>query len=337
MTRLPTVSSLWRRLKNGKAATSAIILKGQRKNVMAVKLYKQPKLKKPDLIVGWPGIGNIGIIAVDTLREQLQAEEFGEVEPWDFFYPRRVSIKDSLITDLEFPTSKFYYQRIGGRDVIFFVGEQQPTEGKGSYSKGAKAYHMANLVLDVGLQFGCQRVYTSGACVSLIHHQARSRVCVIASSEVLAREVKRYQNTILMSEMGGREGEGVITGLNGLLLAVAKKRGLESVCLMGEIPDWLSQVPQPYPKAARSVVEVFARILGARIDFSVLDYMTAQVEEIIEQIYEKFPSAMKEKYDQRKLLAQTELGTITEEDAKWIGGHIDELFKKGDRGGEKPV
>ena len=305
---------------------------------MTIKLYEKPKLEKPDLIVGWPGIGNVGIIAVDTLRSQLQAEGLGEIEPWDFFYPRKVSIKNGLMKDLEFPTNKFYYQRVGGKDLILFIGEQQPTEGEGTYSKGEKAYQLTNLVLDVGLEFGCQRVYTSGACVSLIHHQMKPRVCAIVSSEALAKEVKKYQNTILMSEMEGRKGEGVITGLNGLLLAVAKKRGLESICLMGEIPDWLSQVPQSYPKASKSVVEVFAEILGIRVDFSALDYMTTQIEGIIEKIYEKFPSGMKEKYDQRKFVTRAEPGAITEEDAKWIEEHIDELFKKGSKeDGEKPV
>ena len=305
---------------------------------MGVRLYKEPKLEKPDLIVGWPGIGNIGIIAVDTLCGQLQAEELGEVEPWDFFYPRKVSIKNSLLMDLEFPANKFYYQRIDSKDLIFFVGEQQPTEGEGSYSKGEKAYQMANLVLDVGLKFGCQRVYTSGACVSIIHHHVKSRVCAVASSERLIQEVRKYQNTILLSEVGVGEGEGIITGLNGLLLAVAGKRGLESVCLMGEIPDWLAQVPQPYPKASKSVLEVFAQILGVSIDFSALDYMTAQIEEIIEKIYQKFPPGVKEKYDQRKLVTQAKPKPISEEDAKWIKGHIDELFKKGGReGGEKPI
>ncbi len=35
---------------------------------MGIRLYKEPRLEKPDMIVGWPGIGNIGIIAVDTKR-----------------------------------------------------------------------------------------------------------------------------------------------------------------------------------------------------------------------------------------------------------------------------
>ena len=303
---------------------------------MGIKLYKEPKLEKPDLIVGWPGIGNVGIIAVDTLRDQLRAEKFGEIEPWDFFYPRKVSIQSGLLKDLEFPTNKFYYQKGRGKDLIIFIGEQQPTEGEGSYSKGAKAYQIANLVLDVGFQFGCQRVYTSGACVSLVHHQMKPRTCAVVSSERLAGEVKKYQNTILMSEMGNRKSEGIITGLNGLLLAVAKRRGLESICLMGEIPDWLAQVPQPYPKASKSVVEVFAQILGIKVNFSALNYMTAQIEGVIEKIYDKFPPEVKEKYDQRKLLAQP--GAITEEDVKWMEEHIEELFKKGDRGvGGEPV
>lgn len=288
---------------------------------MTIKLYHEPELESPDLIVGWPGIGNIGIIAVDTLRGQLRAEEFAEIEPWDFFYPRKVSIKNGLLESLEFPTSKFYYQRLGHRDVIFFIGEEQPTEGEEAYSKGEKAYGMASLVLDLGLRFGCRRIYTSGACVSPIHHKMKPRVCAAASSKDLAGEIKEYSNTILMSEIREGEGEGFISGLNGLLPAMAKKRGLESACIMGEIPDWLARLPQPYPRASGSVLEFFAEMLGVRIDFGVLDHMSAKVEEAIERIYERFPQEMKERYERRR--------AITEEEAEWIKEHIDELFKGG--------
>jgi proteasome assembly chaperone (PAC2) family protein len=302
---------------------------------MGVKLYRKPKLEKPIMFVGWPGIGNIGIIAMNTLKGILKAEELGEIESWDFFYPRKVSIRDGLLEDLDFPSNKFYYQRIEKKDLIFFIGEEQPTEGGRMYASGEKAYQMANLVLDVGLEFGCQRVFTSGACVSLIHHQMKPRVCAVVSSENLIREVKKYPNTILISEIGGRGGgEGTITGLNGLLLAVAKKRGVESICLMGEIPDWLSGASFPYPKAARSVLEVFAEILGIGIDLSFLDKMEGQIEEMIEGIYAKFPPEMKEEYDRRKFIPQTKPGTITIQ----AQIYIDERLKKGgDEGGERPI
>jgi len=299
---------------------------------MGIKLYKRPKLEKPIMFVGWPGIGNIGIIAMNTLKDILKAEELGEIESWDFFYPRKVSIRDGLLEDLDFPSNKFYYQRLEKKDLIFFIGEEQPTEGRRMYASGEKAYQMANLVLDVGLKFGCQRVYTSGACVSLIHHQMKPRVCAVISSEELIKELKKYQNTILISEIGGRGGgEGTITGLNGLLLAVAKKRGVESICLMGEIPDWLSGASFPYPRAARSVLEVFAEILGIGIDLSFLDKAEGQIEKIIESIYAKFPPEMKEEYDQRKFVAQTKPGTITIQ----AQIYIDERFKKGSKEDEE--
>ena len=302
---------------------------------MGIKLYREPELEKATMFVGWPGIGNIGIIAVNTLKDILKAEVFGEIESWDFFYPRKVSIREGLLEDLEFSSNKFYCRRLESKDLIFFIGEEQPTERGGIYASGEKAFQMANLVLDVGIKFGCQRVYTSGACVSLTHHQIKPKVCAVIGSEHLKEEVKKYPNTILMSELGGRGGgEGTITGLNGLLLALAKKRGLESICLMGEIPDWLTGASFPYPKGSRSVLEVFAEILGIRMDFSFLDKMEAQIEEIVESFYAKFPLEMKQEYDQRKFIAQTKPGTITIQ----AQVYIDEHFKKGgDGGGEKPT
>lgn len=297
---------------------------------MGIRLFKEPDLERPIMFVGWPGIGNIGTIAVNAIKDLLRAEEFGEIESWDFFYPRKVVIRNGLLIDLEFPTNRFYYKRMEKRDLIFFIGEEQPSEGGRMYASGEKAYRIANYVLDVGLRFGCQRVYTSGACVSPIHHQMKPRVSAVVSSREIMEEIKHLPNTILMSELGERkEGEGIITGLNGLFLAIAKRRGVEGACLMGEIPDWLSGASFPYPKASRSVLEAFSEILEISLDLSFLDKIEKQVEEMIEGFYEKFPSEMKEEYDQRKLMLYTKPGTVTIQ----AQIYIDDRFKKGGEGG----
>jgi proteasome assembly chaperone (PAC2) family protein len=302
---------------------------------LTVKFYKQPKLKKPDLLVGWPGIGNIGIITVDTLRSRLRAEEMGEIEPWDFFYPTKVRIKDGVLDDLEFPRNKFYYKRLKDKDLMFFIGEEQPSGRGKTYAEGGKAYEMANLVLDVAEKFGCRRVYTSGAAVALTHHMVPPRVWAVATTRDLVNEARNYVNTVLMSEVEGRGNEGNITGLNGLLIGVAKKRGLEGICLMGEIPDYLSRVPFPYPKASKSVLEVLEIILGVSIDFGNLDDMAAQMENVIENVYNQFPQEIRERIEQRKLDIQDKRGIITKDDEEWIKEHIDEFFEKEDRGGEE--
>ncbi|GAI41520.1 unnamed protein product, partial [marine sediment metagenome] len=65
---------------------------------------------------------NNNISIRESVKGVLVAEEFGEIEPWDFFYPKKVSIRDGLLESLEFPTNKFYYQRLERKDLIFFLG-----------------------------------------------------------------------------------------------------------------------------------------------------------------------------------------------------------------------
>ncbi|UCH43000.1 MAG: PAC2 family protein, partial [Dehalococcoidales bacterium] len=207
---------------------------------MAVILYQEPLLKNPDLIASWSGIGNIGLVTVDTLQGQVGAEELGMIEPWEFHYPSKVTIRDGVIADLTFPANKFSYKRLANRDLLFFTGEEQPADGNRIYAEGMKAYQMANMVLDTAEKFGCRRIYTSGAAVALTHHTLKPRVWAVGSQEALLIEIKKHENTILMGDALGRGEHGTITGLNGLMLGLARKRGLEAICLMGEIPDYLS-------------------------------------------------------------------------------------------------
>lgn len=311
---------------------------------MTIKFYKEPKLERPDLICGWPGIGRIGIMAVDYLRRAIAAEELGEIEPWEFFEPRKVTIQDGLLKDLEFPANKFYYQRLRKRDLLLFIGEEQPAEGMRMYAAGEKAHRMANLVLDVAEKFGSQRVYTSGAAITQTHHTLKPRVWAVPNSKDLLDEVRDYENTVLMSEIEGRRGQGTITGLNGLLLGVARRRGIKALCLMGEIPYYLQASPWPYPKASISVLEVLASTLGIDIDLVPLEEMARKIDESIEtflgSLYEtealppQIRNEIRENIEKMKFVRQSP-GPITDKDQKRIMEHIDEFFKRGEKGDEK--
>ena len=298
---------------------------------MGVKLYKEPKLVNPVMIACWPGIGNIGIMAVDMLRRMVAAEEFGEIESWDFFYPKKIVIRDGELKSLEFPENKFYFKKTEKNDLLFFIGEEQPSDGRGGYAEGTKAYKMANLVLDVAQRFGCHRIYTSGAAVAPIHHTTRSRVWVVPNSEELLDEVKSYENTVLMSEVEGRDGQGNITGLNGLILGVAKMRGLEAICVMGEIPIYIHGFPVPYPKGTRAVLEVLGAALAVNIPMDEINELIQKSDGEIESVYEKLPSEIRDQLDKLKYVVYTkpsEPEPITEEDKKKILQEIDKLFKK---------
>lgn len=303
---------------------------------MGIRLFREPELKSPILLVGWPGIGNIGLIAIDTLAGFVKAQEFGEIESWQFFDPTFVSIKNGLLRDLFFPTNKFCFSQTGKKDLLFFIAEKQPSQAGEVHAKGKRAYEMANLVLDVAEKFSCQRIYTSAAAVATIHHTSKPRVWAVPNNRDLIKEIRRYPNTVLMSEVGGRD-QARITGLNGLLLGVAKKRGIEAICLMGEIPYYLQTSSSPYPKASISVLEVLAEILEIRIDLSKLDKLVRIVEREIEGILERFykteiipletREAVREIIEGLKEAKRAE--PITEQDKREIMEHIEEFFMKG--------
>ena len=311
---------------------------------MTIKLYKEPQLERPDLICGWPGIGMIGVTAVDYLRRTNIAEELGEIESCDFFEPRKVNIQDGLLKDLEFPNNKFYYQKLKERDLLLFIGEEQPTESTRMYATGEKAYKMANLVLDVAEKFGCRRIYTSGAAVTQIHHTLKPRIWAVSNTKDLVDEVRHYENTVLMSEIEGGPGQDVISGLNGLLLGVARKRGMKALCLMGEIPYYLQAFPWPYPKAVISVLEVLAVNMGIDIDMIPLLEMAKKIdvgiEGFLENLYEAeaIPSQIRnetrESIEKMKYVRETP-GPITDEDQKRIMERIDEFFTKGEKGDDR--
>ena len=94
---------------------------------MGILFHKEPELKKPVLVACWPGIGNIGLLAVDTLRKMVEAEEFAEIESWDFFYPRRLLIRNGELKELEFPSNKFFFKQTEKADLLFFLAEEQPS------------------------------------------------------------------------------------------------------------------------------------------------------------------------------------------------------------------
>jgi uncharacterized protein len=304
---------------------------------MGFHLNSEPQLLSPDLIVGWPGIGNVGLMAVETLRRQLEAEYLGEIDPEPFFYPSGVVIKAGVLESLSFPGSRFYFKKLPQRDLILFIGDEQPTETGSTYASGGKAYEMANLVLDVAQKFGCRRVFTSGAAVSAIHHNYTPGVWAVGSNAALLDEINGLRGNRFRSELQGKSAQASISGLNGLLIGVAANRGLPAACLMGEVPDYLARAPMPYPAATRSVLDLISRFYDMTIDFGELDDMRRQMSDMVDQFFSQFPDELKDKISQRaQVRAESEEGeAITDEDKKWMAEHVEDLFRPAEGGGDR--
>lgn len=233
----------------------------------AIKLYKQPRPKSCSMLASWPGIGDVSLTAARYLVEKLNAVEIGEIEPINFFEPVGVIVKDNVVERPRFPDSKFYYWQSDKADksLVIFIGEEQP---------GFKGYELVNCVLDVAQRLKVARVYSCAAAVTRIHHSEGMKVWGAATTSKLVDQLSK-QDVILRGNLR-------IAGLNGLVLGMAKERGMEGICLLGEVPAYATEIENP--KASLAVLGVLTKMLGITVDLTELGYLAERVDEEMNRI-----------------------------------------------------
>jgi len=232
-----------------------------------VKLYARPRFNAPVMLASWPGISNVSIIVASYLGKKLDFKKLAEIEASHFFDPIGVVVRDNVVEAPQFPQSRFYYWKNKGKgsDLILFIGEDQPA---------TKGYELANCVLDVGERFRVKRIYTCAAALTRIHHTEQPRVWGVTTSQQAIKEMKRYD---LM-----QRGNLQISGLNGLLLGVAKERNIEGVCLLGEVPMYATRIQNPM--AALAILKVLTKMLDIEIDMAELAQLAVEAKERIKQV-----------------------------------------------------
>jgi len=242
-----------------------------------VKIIARPKLNSPNMLAAWPGISNVAMIAATYMARKLEPKELAVLRSPYFFDPIGVLVKDGVVEEPQFPQNKFYYwkNKAGKPDIILFIGEAQPS---------AKSYELANAVLDVASRYHVSRIYTCAAALTRIHHTEQPRVWGVGTTPELAKE------------LGGRglvqAGPIQISGLNGLLLGVAKERGVDGLCLLGEVPAYTQRLQNPM--AALAIVNVLKDILDVDIN---TDELASYASEAKEQLKQVAAEAMEEYID----------------------------------------
>jgi len=228
---------------------------------MEVRWTERPSLKNPTFVAAWPGMGMLARMSVDYLVQQLQAKQFAEVlSPTNDLY-----FSDGVGEVNQF-RHRFFYSSLRDVDLVLCSGEFQP-------QSVVELMQLGNKVLDVAEEVEVKRVFTFAAVPN--PHDVKPRVVGVVNKPELA-EFLREKNVRLVS------GDGRITGLNGLLVGIARQRGIDGVCLLCEI----RYLDIPQPRSAKAVLGVLARILGITLDLSELERQAEEIDEKLEKIRE---------------------------------------------------
>ena len=233
-----------------------------------LKTYSKPELKEPFLVAAGPGTANVGFWVASYIQEKLGAELFAEIEPGDFFTPpHSFTFRDGLIDIAPVeagehqPQNRFYYWKSGkDHDIIFFTGNTHPLPGK--------VPELAGYVLEVAQSFGLKRLYMPGAFLADIHHLAEPTLYGSATNDEL-RQYLRSHNVVDAPPMN------IAHNLNAWLLGMAKRKDIDAIGLVSEIPAYKPE--ERNIRACRALVRALLQMLEIEApDLSDLDTLLAE-------------------------------------------------------------
>ena len=132
------------------------------------------EVTSPTLIAGWPGMGSVGVGAVNYVRRSLEGDACAEIDLRSFFSPDMVVVEDGLARFPEAPSHTFYH--VAGTDLILFESEAQ-VSGEGGLS-------MMQEVLDYAQEIGVSAIYTAAALAVPMSHTDDVRVMGVSNTKV---------------------------------------------------------------------------------------------------------------------------------------------------------
>ncbi|MDG6997211.1 MAG: proteasome assembly chaperone family protein [Nitrososphaerota archaeon] len=216
----------------------------------------RPSLSNVVVICGLPGSGYVGKFAVDHLIDQLKAKPLAEI--YSDGFPPQVLVRGDGAISLMRSDLSYWKDPNSKNDLIFFTGDAQPSNPESEFA-------LSEYVVDyLSREFKSSELITLGAYATGMPVEG-TKVYAAATDTSLAKALEEIGCTLM--------AEGGITGMNGLLLGVAKLKGLKGFTLLGETSGYAIDA-----KASENVILKLEKILGISVDPSKLEERAKQTQ-----------------------------------------------------------
>ena len=225
-----------------------------------LKLEWRPELERPVLIAaftGWNDAGEAASVALATLRDSWEAQNFGSFDAEEFFDYQatrpQIKLVEGVTRTIEWPENHLSatasnLESAGGRGAVLLSGPE-PSFRWRSFSAA---------VIELARELNVEAVVTMGALLADVPH-SRS-VSVAANS----------QDPALVENLGltASRYEGP-TGITGVLHRACAEGGLPSVSFWASVPHYLPALPSA--PGALALLESLSGLLGMDVDTSKLE------------------------------------------------------------------
>ena len=98
---------------------------------------KDIKFKNPIMVVGLPGIGSVGSLVGEYLKNELGAKKFGSLYSSHFMH-NTIMLKSGYSRLI---SNRFYYKNTKAGQIIILLGDTQSGTSEGQYEINEKIVH----------------------------------------------------------------------------------------------------------------------------------------------------------------------------------------------------
>ena len=216
-----------------------------------------PELKEAYLICGFPGSGYVGKLAIDHLIQELKAEHI--VDIYSSAMPPQVVIRSDGTLEL-MKNSLYYYD--GNKPLLLLTSDSQPIVPDAEYI-------LADAIFDI-LKYKIDTVFTLAAYITGVFVN-KPKVYATATDKHILEELRNKGLEIM--------DNGSVTGMNGVIIGLAKLRNIKGICLLGETSGYVIDA-----SAASAVLKTLTSILDIVIDMQDLEKRIKDAEPIIKAL-----------------------------------------------------
>ena len=226
---------------------------------MELRFLKKPEMANPRMLVGLPGMGMVAKSTINYFMEFLKPELFADI-PMPYLSPSMALFEKGLVVPIEREISPFRFYYSAKENIILFSGDIQ-------FGYITKDNELALKIAEAAKLCGVDIIYTVIA-THVQRYVEEPEVFGVATSPELLQ---------LLESKGVKIAEGSlkISGVNGLVIEYALRKGIKGMALLSEtaFPEALDI------KACHAGIKKVSELLGIDIDLSRIEIETKKFDE----------------------------------------------------------
>ncbi len=233
--------------------------------VLKTVVYRDYRHEGAIAIAGFPGMGLVGKTVAEYLIRTLNAEHVASIYYTRF--PAHLLVKPDATAHIN--RVDIYFAKRNSIPIFIVSSDAQPLHDA---DQNALSFYIVSELYKRGVR----ELIAAAAFVTepFVEHR---RVFVTGTSERIVNKYVKYGAEPLK--------EGVITGMNGVIVGWAHVLSIDAVCMLGE--TWRSIVELNYVDygAAKSILQVLNAVFDLGLDLRDLDENAKRVEEEVRKLF----------------------------------------------------